>query len=169
MSKTNKRSLKSAASTFFKVMKYLKRYRFHFILSLIFTAVSVGLTLYVPEWPEENRELIIAAGHGGGDFIVIREIFRAIRENKKPEFDEYFATTLASVAILGHRSLLEGGTAYDIPDFHNEEDRVKFENDTLSPFYHSDGRTPSIRPSNSTVNFTPEDMARYDAAVAEIE
>ena len=48
MSKTNKRSLKSAASTFFKVMKYLKRYRFHFILSLIFTAISVGLTLYVP-------------------------------------------------------------------------------------------------------------------------
>ena len=124
---------------------------------------------YVPEWPEENRELIIAAGHGGGDFIVIREIFRAIRENKKPEFDEYFATTLASVAILGHRSLLEGGAAYDIPDFHNEEDRAKYENDTLSPFYHSDGRTPSIRPSNSTVNFTPEDMARYDAAVAEIE
>lgn len=124
---------------------------------------------FVPEWPEEDREHIIAAGHGGGDFIVIREIFRAIRENKKPCFDEYFATTMASVAILGHRSLLENGTPYDIPDFHNEEDRKKYENDTLSPFYHSDGREPSIRQSNSTVNFTPEDMARYDEAVAKIQ
>lgn len=124
---------------------------------------------YVPEWPEEDRELIIAAGHGGGDFIVIRELFRAIRENKKPIFDEYFATTMASVAILGHRSLLENGAAYDIPDLRKEEDRAKYENDTLSPFYGSDGSLPSIRPSNSTLNFTPEDMARYDAAVAEIE
>jgi hypothetical protein len=76
---------------------------------------------------------------------------------------------MASVAILGHRSLLENGTPYDIPDFHNEEDRKKYENDTLSPFYHSDGREPSIRQSNSTVNFTPEDMARYDEAVAKIQ
>ena len=44
----NKDSLKGSVSTFFKVLKYLKKYRFHFIVSLIFTAVSVGLTLYVP-------------------------------------------------------------------------------------------------------------------------
>ncbi len=41
-------SLKGSTSTFFKVLKYLKKYRFHFILSLLFTAISVGLTLYVP-------------------------------------------------------------------------------------------------------------------------
>ncbi|MBP3369410.1 MAG: ABC transporter ATP-binding protein [Clostridia bacterium] len=43
-----KKSLKTNLSTFIKVLKYLKIYRFHFILSLIFTAVSVGLTLYIP-------------------------------------------------------------------------------------------------------------------------
>ena len=62
MSKTNKRSLKSAASTFFKVMKYLKRYRFHFILSLIFTAVSVGLTLYVPILIGDAIDLAVGKG-----------------------------------------------------------------------------------------------------------
>ena len=124
---------------------------------------------YIPEWPEDERELIEQAGHGGGDFFVIREMFRAIRENKKPEFDEYFATTLASVGILGHRSMLEHGTTYEIPDFHKEEDRVKYENDTLTPFYGSDGSTPTIRPSNHSINFSPEEMARYDAAMAEIE
>ena len=124
---------------------------------------------YVPEWPAEEKEKIEQAGHGGGDYFVIREMFRAIRENKKPEFDEYFATTLASVGILGHRSLLENGVAYDIPDFHKEEDRVKYENDTLTPFYGSDGSTPTIRPSNNPMNFSPEEMARYDAALKEIE
>ena len=34
--------------TFFKVVRYLKIYKIHFILSLIFTAISVALTLYVP-------------------------------------------------------------------------------------------------------------------------
>jgi ATP-binding cassette subfamily B protein len=49
MSKTKaKGSLKGSVSTFFKVLKYLKKYRFHFIVSLIFTAISVALTLYVP-------------------------------------------------------------------------------------------------------------------------
>ncbi len=49
MSKNAKKaSLKSNVSTFFKVLKYLKKYRFHFVISLIFTAFVVGLTLYVP-------------------------------------------------------------------------------------------------------------------------
>ena len=124
---------------------------------------------YIPEWPEDEREQIEQAGHGGGDYFVIREMFRAIRENKKPEFDEYFATTLASVGILGHRSLLENGVAYDIPDFRREEDRIKYENDTLTPFYGSDGSTPTIRPSNHTINFSPEEMAHYDEMMKEIE
>ena len=42
--KNNKNNVK----TFFKVLRYLKIYKLHFILSLIFTAVSVALTLYVP-------------------------------------------------------------------------------------------------------------------------
>ena len=42
--KNNKNNVK----TFFKVLKYLKIYKLHFVLSLIFTAVSVALTLYVP-------------------------------------------------------------------------------------------------------------------------
>lgn len=42
--KIDKKSLKAFA----KVLKYLKIYRIHFVLSLLFTAVSVALTLYVP-------------------------------------------------------------------------------------------------------------------------
>ncbi|MBE6536224.1 MAG: ABC transporter ATP-binding protein, partial [Ruminococcaceae bacterium] len=42
--KANKGNVKA----FFKILKYLKFYRLHFILSLVFTAISVALTLYVP-------------------------------------------------------------------------------------------------------------------------
>ena len=67
-----------------------------------------------------------------------------MREGKRPEFDEYFATNMASVAILAHRSILAGGQPFDVPDFRREEDRVKYENDRETPFYGSDGSQPTI-------------------------
>ena len=98
-------------------------------------AGGVTSCTYMPEWNDKDRNLIKKAGHGGGDFFVIREFLNCIRENRKPMFDVHFATTMASVGILGHRSLLEKGVPYDIPDFHKEEDRVKYENDHISPFW----------------------------------
>ena len=101
-------------------------------------------TLYMPEWNDPDEELIEKAGHGGGDFLTAREFLNCIRENRRPEFDEYFATNLASVAILAHRSILSGGVPFDVPDFRREEDRKKYENDTDTPFYGSDGSEPTI-------------------------
>ena len=43
-----KKNVKANVSTFFKVLKYLKIYKIHFVLSLILTAFSVALSLYVP-------------------------------------------------------------------------------------------------------------------------
>ena len=78
---------------------------------------------------------------------------------------------MASVAILAHRSTLEGGKPYDIPDFHKEEDRKKFENDTLSPFWGTDGTAPtipaSVMPEYHTL--TEAGCARYDALVKKYE
>ena len=48
------------------------------------------------------------------------------------------------MAILGHRAVLEGGGTFDIPDFRNPEDVLKYENDRLSPFYGSDGSEPTL-------------------------
>ena len=60
--KSNKPSLKNNISTFFKVMKYLKRYKILFILSLFFTAFVVGLTLYVPILIGQAIDLAIGKG-----------------------------------------------------------------------------------------------------------
>ncbi len=112
------------------------------------------VNIYEAEWDSETKEAIERAGHGGGDFFVIKEFFDCIRENRKPEMDEYFATTCASVAILSHRSLLEKGVPYDIPDFRKEEDRLKYENDTLSPFMSKNGEKADI-PCCSVPDFRP--------------
>ena len=111
---------------------------------------------YLPEWPEGYGELAEEAGHGGGDFFIAKEFLDCIRENRRPEFDEYFATTCASVAILAHRSILNGNIPYDIPDFRLEEDRAKYENDTASPYYTSDGKEPNI-PCCSRPDYRPSE------------
>jgi predicted dehydrogenase len=111
--------------------------------------------LYTPEWNDKDEELIKASGHGGGDYLTLRMFIECIKEGKQPEhpFDIYSAVAMSSVAILGHRSLLEGGVPYDIPDFHNEEDRKKYENDRLTPFFGPDGSKPTI-PCCSVAKYT---------------
>lgn len=109
---------------------------------------------YMPQWDDKDAELIKKAGHGGGDFCVIREFFNCIAEDRQPDFDVYFATRLASVAILGCRSMLQLGTPYDIPDFKKKEDREKWKDDTLSPFYYTDGKEPTL-PCCSNSDYLP--------------
>lgn len=113
-------------------------------------------SVYEPQWDSFINEDIENAGHGGGDYFVIKEFFDCIRQNRKPEMDAYFATTCASVAILSHRSMLEKGVPYDIPDFRNEEDRIRYENDTITPFYGKNGEVPTV-PCCSVPDFRPDD------------
>lgn len=121
-------------------------------------------TVYEPSWNDPDEELIEKAGHGGGDYFVIREFFNCIREGKTPFFDVYCATTMSAVGILAHRSLLERGVPYDIPDFHREEDLKKYENDTLTPFYGADGSAPTL-PCCSHPDYKPNqaDVEAYQA------
>jgi hypothetical protein len=61
---------------------------------------------------------------------------------------------MSSVALLSHRSMLEGGVPYDIPDFHLEECRQQYENDRLTPFYGADGSEPTL-PCCSHPDYAP--------------
>ena len=102
--------------------------------------------LYDPAWNDPDEKLIVNSGHGGADFITARIFLEAVRNNTQPPFpfDLYSAVNMSSVAILAHRSMLEGGKPYDIPDFHDEAARKEYENDRLTPFYGSDGTVPNI-------------------------
>lgn len=110
---------------------------------------------YRPDWPADCSALVNRSGLGP-EYFVIREFFRCIRTNSQPLMDVYFATTIASVGILGHRSMLELGVPYDIPDFRREEDRRKYENDHLTPFWDSDNHPPTL-PCCSRPNYRPTD------------
>lgn len=112
------------------------------------------INLYKPKWKTEDRKSAKAAGHGGGDYFVIRHFFECLREGKQPVFDYRFATTLSAVAILAHRSILNGSQPFDIPDFSSEDDCIQYENDTQSPFIYSDGAMPNI-PCCKDVNYKP--------------
>ena len=61
---------------------------------------------------------------------------------------------MSSVSILGHRSMLEGSVPYDIPDMRLEENRQKYRNDRLTPFWGADG-TPPSQPCCSVQDFKP--------------
>ena len=101
---------------------------------------------YKPEITPEEAELVEKAGggHEGADFRTVREALKYIREGKQYPMDVYFATTVSSVAIQAHRSVLAGGQPFEIPDFHDEEVRKKYENDHDTPFWGSDGSAPTM-------------------------
>ena len=124
--------------------------------------------LYEPSWNDKDEELIEKSGHGGADYLTARMFLDCIKENKQPEhpFDIYSAINMSSVAILAHRSVLEGGMPYDIPDFHDEEQRKRYENDRLTPFFGSDGSLPNM-PSCSHTDYAPTEkqLALYDADI----
>ena len=121
---------------------------------------------YKIEPPGHEAEFVKQAGHAGGDFYVIKHFLNCIRTNTKPDMDVYFATKLASVAILSHRSVMAGGAPFDVPDFRKEEDRIKYENDYASPFRYSDGTAPNI-PCCSRPDYKPteEQLERFKKAI----
>ena len=112
--------------------------------------------IYSPEWHDKDEEFIKTSGHGGADYITARMFLEAIEENRQPEhpFDIYSAVAMSSVAILAHRSMLEGGKPYAIPDFRTEEARKQYENDRLTTFPKEDGASPDL-PCCSVNDFAP--------------
>ena len=114
------------------------------------------INCYEPEWNDKDEELIKTSGHGGGDFITARLFLDCIREQKMPEhpYDIYSAVAMSSVAILGHRSSLEGGKPYDIPDFREEKWCKQYENDRLTPFIGPNGEMATL-PCCSDKDFAP--------------
>jgi hypothetical protein len=116
------------------------------------------INLYEPAWNDKDEALIISSGHGGADYLTARTFLECIERGEQPPhpFDIKSAINMSSVAILAHRSALENGKPYDIPDFDIAEDVELYKNDRLSPFVSSDGTPPSI-PCCSHTDFKPSE------------
>lgn len=94
---------------------------------------NVSTRTYMPDWPMLGSAAS-SAGHSGGDFWVQYYFGEAIRNNEQPWMNVYRACAASAIGILAWRSACNGGIPYDIPDFTNEEERKKLDDDTWTPF-----------------------------------
>jgi len=119
---------------------------------------AAEVNIYKPSWNDKDEKFIEQSGHGGSDYLTARYFLDCIREGKQPEhpFDVYSAVNMSSVAILGHRSVLENGKAYEIPDFTKDEWCKMYENDRITPFIGPNGEEPTIQVCTKA-DFKPTD------------
>jgi len=69
-----------------------------------------------PMWKAWGEEAA-GAGHGGGDYFILREFAESVREGRLPCIDVYDSVTWSSVTPLSRVSLEQGGAPQAVPDF----------------------------------------------------
>ena len=69
-----------------------------------------------PLWVEGGKEAE-GTGHGGADYFCTRAFWNCVRSAAEPPVDVYDAAAWSSIIPLSHKSILEGGTPQEIPDF----------------------------------------------------
>jgi predicted dehydrogenase len=69
-----------------------------------------------PLW-RSFREEATEAGHGGGDFFVLREFIGAIQEGRAPLIDVVDAVSWSSITPLSQESIARGNTSVAVPRF----------------------------------------------------
>ncbi|MEA1951309.1 MAG: gfo/Idh/MocA family oxidoreductase, partial [Planctomycetota bacterium] len=68
-----------------------------------------------PLWTK-LRDKASGTGHGGGDFFVIHQFIEAVRNGNSP-IDVYDSAVWSSIMELSAKSLAEGSSVVEIPDF----------------------------------------------------
>jgi predicted dehydrogenase len=81
-----------------------------------------------PVWPELG-EMAETMGHGGGDFWVLYHFAKHILFGKPAFFNVHTAADCTLPGILAYRSAMQGGKAFDVPDFRQKRDRDAFRKD----------------------------------------
>ncbi len=72
---------------------------------------------YLPKRYLEATEDQVHSGHGGGDFFIVEDFVKAIREGTRPAIDVYQACEWTAVALLSELSITNGSRAIDMPRF----------------------------------------------------
>ena len=72
---------------------------------------------YLPEiWKNVERDRL-HCGHGGMDYLMLREFFRAVLSGAPMPIDVYDAAAWMAITPLSEQSIRAGGAAVAIPDF----------------------------------------------------
>lgn len=84
----------------------------------------------------------VGSGHGGGDFYTTHYFIRSILGDEvalERSIDVYSAVDMCIPGILGYRSIVNGGSALDIPNLRNVAERDAYRNDTFCTYPHIAG------------------------------
>lgn len=75
---------------------------------------------FLPDWYRESEEEAKAAGHGGGDFFVVKDFLHAIREYREPPVDIYTALDWTAPGLVSEQSIAQGGIPLEVPDWRDD-------------------------------------------------
>lgn len=70
-----------------------------------------------PVWSQYKADGVKSAGHGGMDYLVMREFAECVRYGKPFPIDVYDAAAIMSVTVLSEQSISLGGCPAAFPDF----------------------------------------------------
>jgi hypothetical protein len=72
---------------------------------------------YLPQRYQAATEEQMKAGHGGGDFFIVEDFVRSIREGTPSPIDVYTACEWTAVALLSELSITNKSRQMDMPHF----------------------------------------------------
>lgn len=73
-----------------------------------------------PYWKKKSKDMM-NAGHGGMDWLVLREMVESCRSGKKPYVDVFDAAVWMSITALSKKSIENGSCWVDFPNFKEAE------------------------------------------------
>jgi predicted dehydrogenase/RimJ/RimL family protein N-acetyltransferase len=71
---------------------------------------------YVPDYWREFTEQARRAGHGGGDYFIVRDFVRSIRKEIECPIGIHEAMDMTLPGLVSQQSILRGGAWMDVPD-----------------------------------------------------
>jgi predicted dehydrogenase len=74
------------------------------------------------EW-RKPVDAALRAGHGGGDYFVVRDFIEAVRSGAPPPIDVYMALEWTAAGLCSQVSIDNGGVAVRVPNFRDPAER----------------------------------------------
>ena len=71
---------------------------------------------HLPEMWRDPTDAALRAGHGGGDYFIVRDFVTAIRDGAPPPIDVYRAMDYTVPGIISEQSIAAGGAPLPVPD-----------------------------------------------------
>jgi len=79
--------------------------------------VEKYMPMYDSDYWKRDGQTAQATGHGGGDYFVLRDFVRMVRDDREPWIDVYDAASWSVLFHCSHESISRRSNSVEIPDF----------------------------------------------------